>query len=191
VTPAGDEWRGLLFEFFAEREQHLLERRGFRYDEIRAGLPADPATLRPYELLRRVHALAQARKASGFEALAVLFKRVKNITRDFRRGPSTPTDFAALRSTLREPAEHALLAELEQRWPRIEQSLREEHYLDAMTQLAHLHGPVDRFFVDVLVMADDPVLREARLALLTTLRDTVLMTGGDISEIAPDDLRQS
>jgi glycyl-tRNA synthetase beta chain len=191
VTPANDDWRRLLFDFFAEREQHLLERRGFRYDEIRAGLPADPAALRPYELLRRVHALAQARKAAGFEALAVLFKRVKNITREFRAGPSTPNGFAALRATLREPAEQALLAELEQRWPRIEQALREEHYLDAMTQLAHFHAPVDRFFVDVLVMADDPLLREARLALLTTLRDTILMTGGDISEIAPDDVRPS
>jgi glycyl-tRNA synthetase beta chain len=191
VVPSNDEWRRLLFEFFAEREQHLLERRGYRYDEIRAGLPVDPSTLRPYELLRRVQALARARNAAGFEELAVLFKRVKNITRDFTPGPSTPVGFDALRAALREPAEHALLAELEQRWPRIEQALREERYLDAMTQLAHLHGPVDRFFVDVLVMAEEPALREARLALLTFLRDTILKTGGDISEIAPDDMRQS
>ncbi len=187
LTPAGDGWRRLLFDFFAEREQHLLERRGFRYDEIRAALPADPATLAPYDLLRRVQALAQARKAAGFEELAVLFKRVKNITRDFTPGASTPAGFDALRGALREPAEQALLAELERRWPRIEQALREERFLDAMTQLAHLHEPVNRFFVDVLVMADDPVLREARLALLTLLRDTILKTGGDISEIAPDD----
>jgi glycyl-tRNA synthetase beta chain len=186
VAPKTDEWRRLLFEFFAEREAHLLERRGFRYDEIRAGLPADPAGLTPYDLLRRVQALAQARQTDGFEGLAVLFKRVKNITRDFTPGPTTPRGFAALRAALREPAEHALLAELEQRWPRIEQALGEERFLDAMTELGRLHGPVDRFFVDVLVMADDPALREARLALLTTLRNSILMTGGDISEIAPD-----
>ncbi|HUR34690.1 MAG TPA: glycine--tRNA ligase subunit beta [Vicinamibacterales bacterium] len=186
----GDGWRALVYEFFGERQAHLLERRGFRYDEIRAGLPADPSALQPYDLLRRLQALSQARKAAGFEALAGLFKRVKNITRDFRPGPATPTGFPALRAALTEPAEHALLAELEQRWPRIEQALAEERYLEAMTQLAHLHAPVDRFFVDVLVMADDPAVREARLALLTTLRDTILMTSGDISEIAPDDARQ-
>jgi glycyl-tRNA synthetase beta chain len=179
-----------VFEFFAEREAHLLERRGFRYDEIRAVMPADPATLKPYELLRRVQALSQARRAAGFEPLAVLFKRVKNITRDFKAGGSTPAGFDALRTALREPSEQALLGELEQRWPRIEQALQSERYLDAMTELAHLHGPVDRFFVDVLVMAEDPALREARLALLTTLRDTILMTGGDISEIAPEEVRQ-
>ena len=39
----------------------------------------------------------------------------------------------------------------------------------------------------VLVMSDDPQLREARLALLKKLHDTVLQTGGDISEIAPQE----
>jgi glycyl-tRNA synthetase beta chain len=191
LTTDGDGWRALIFDFFSEREAYLLERRGFRYDEIRAGIPADAGTLRPYDLLRRVQALAQARKAPGFEGLAGLFKRVKNITRDIPAGASAPGGFAALRASLVEPAEQALLAELEQRWPRIEQALAHERYLDAMTELAHLHAPVDRFFVDVLVMAEDPALRQARLSLLTTLRDTILTTGGDISEIAADEPRQA
>ncbi|MGE0451795.1 MAG: glycine--tRNA ligase subunit beta [Vicinamibacterales bacterium] len=183
---AGEGWRPLLFEFLAERQVHLLERRGFRFDEIRAAMPADASTLKPFELLRRVQALAQARKASEFEALAVLFKRVKNITKDFTPRTDRPLELDGLRVALREPAEQALLDELERRWPRIQQALSEERYLDAMTQLAPLHAPVDRFFVDVLVMAEDPAVREARLSLLTMLRDTILMTGGDISEIAPD-----
>ena len=56
--------------------------------------------------------------------------------------------------------------------------------------LADLQPVVDRFFIDVLVMADDARLREARLALLTRLRSAVLTRIGDISELAPDD-RQS
>ncbi len=119
LAPKDDSWRRLLFEFFGERQTHLLERRGFRYDEIRAGTPADPSALRPYDLLRRVQALAQARKAAGFEALAVLFKRVKNITKDVAPGTASAAGLAALHETLREPAEQALLIELEQRWPRI------------------------------------------------------------------------
>jgi glycyl-tRNA synthetase beta chain len=50
---------------------------------------------------------------------------------------------------------------------------------------------VDRFFSEVLVMADDPAVREARLALLAMLRDTVLRTAGDISEIAPAETKQA
>ncbi|MFN7916828.1 MAG: glycine--tRNA ligase subunit beta [Vicinamibacterales bacterium] len=189
IVTKDDGWKALVFDFLAERQAYLLERRGFKYDEIRAVLPKDPSTLTPYDVLRRVQALAHARKAAGFEALAVLFKRVKNITKDFAPGPGAPKGFEELRTALREPAEQALLAELEQRWPRISQFLHEEKFLDAMSQLGHLHAPVNTFFVDVLVMADDPALREARLSLLTTLRDTILMTGGDISEIAPEESR--
>ena len=189
IQTKDDSWKGLVYEFLAERQAYLLERRGFKYDEIRAVLPKDPSTLTPYDALRRVQALAQARKGAGFEALAVLFKRVKNITKDFRAGPQVPKDFEGLRSALKEPAEQALLSELEQRWPRINQFLRDEKYLDAMTQLGHLHAAVNTFFVDVLVMAEDQALRDARLSLLTTLRDTILMTGGDISEIAPEESR--
>ena len=48
-------------------------------------------------------------------------------------------------------------------------------------------APVDKFFADVLVMADDPRVREARLTLLTMLRRTVLDNIADISEIVVED----
>ncbi len=185
LTVANDQWRSALFEFLAEREEHLLERRGARYDEIRAVMQQFRAAPKPYETWKRAEALAQARRAAEFEALAVLFKRVKNITREFE----TPREqeWADLRRALKEPAELALLGEIEQRWPKIDQALQREQFLEAMTQLAPLHAPVDKFFVDVLVMAEDPALRQARLALLAALRDTVLRTSGDISEIAPEE----
>jgi glycyl-tRNA synthetase beta chain len=186
----GDGWKTAVFEFLCEREQHLLERRGLRHDEIRAVMPALKMALNPYDVFRRAEALSKARNAKEFEALAVLFKRVKNITKDFKPTERTPSGLSAIRAALKEPAEYALLDELQQRWPKIEQALEREHFLDAMNQLVHLQAPVDRFFVDVLVMADDPTLREARLALLATLRDTVLQTGGDISEIAPEETKQ-
>jgi len=182
TTPDAD-WRAAVAEFFAERVQHLLERRGLRYDEIRAVMPADRSALSPYEVARRAEALAHARRAKEFEALAVLFKRVKNITKDF--AAPAGYGFDRLRSMLKEPAELSLLDEIERRWPRIDDAVRHEHYLDAMNQLAPLQAPVDRFFVDVLVMTEDAPLREARLVLLATLKDTVTKAGGDISEIAP------
>jgi glycyl-tRNA synthetase beta chain len=180
-----DGWRAAVFDFFGEREEHLLDRRGFKYDEIRAVMHQFRATLNPYETIKRAEALAQVRNAKAFEALAVLFKRVKNITREFARPGGQ--DLATLRQALREPAELALLGDIEQRWPKIDHALQHDQFLEAMNQLAPLHAPVDKFFVDVLVMAEEPALREARLALLATLRDTVLRTSGDISEIAPEE----
>jgi glycyl-tRNA synthetase beta chain len=189
IRTDSDAWQAQVFDFFGERLQHVLERRGLRFDEIRAVMPAAAAELTPYDVLRRAEALAQARKAPAFEALAALFKRVKNITRDFHPGPQADGSFERLKAALKEPAELALLGELEQRWPKIQHALEREQFLDAMNELAPLHAPVDRFFVDVLVMTDDAALRDARLTLLKRLKDTVLMTGGDISEIAAEETR--
>jgi len=42
-----EQWRDGVFDFMAERVQHLLERRGVKYDEIRAVMPAMKVGLKP------------------------------------------------------------------------------------------------------------------------------------------------
>ncbi len=74
-----------------------------------------------------------------------------------------------------------------QRWPEIDSALKDGQLVEAMHKLAKLHTPVDKFFKDVLVMAEDPAIREARLGLLTRLRSAILTNFGDISEIAADE----
>jgi glycyl-tRNA synthetase beta chain len=182
---AVEGWESAVFEFLGDREEHLLERRGHALDAIRA-VKRFAASV-PSDTLLRVEALGEARKTPGFESLATLFKRVKNITKDFQISVFTPQQ----KAVLKEPAEVALLTELEQRRAKIDDAVSKKRFVEAMNELAWLHAPVNRFFVDVLVMAEDPVLREARLALLATLRDTVLQTSGDISEIAPDEAKQA
>jgi glycyl-tRNA synthetase beta chain len=174
-----ESWEGALTEFFVDRAAHLVERRGFRPDEIRAVVPH--WWRRPQNALLRVQALGEARKSPDFEALAVLFKRVKNITKDF---DGVPND--EVRSRLTEPAEAALLKEMEARWPSIEKALAGERYNEAMRELSAFSKPVDRFFVEVLVMAEDPAVRNARLTLLSELRRMILKIA-DIAEIAPDE----
>jgi glycyl-tRNA synthetase beta chain len=176
---AFESWQGPLSDFLIDRATHLLERRGFRPDEIRAVVPH--WWKRPQNALLRVQALAEARKSPDFEALAVLFKRAKNITKDF---DGTLDD--GLRARLVAPAEMALLSEMRTRWPSIASALTRERYSDAMRELSLLSKPVDRFFTDVLVMAEEPELRTARLALLTELRRTILNIA-DIAEIAPEE----
>lgn len=182
LKPEGNAWRAALGEFVAERALHLFERRGFRPDEGRA---VKDHWRSPLSAFKRVEALAQARQSKDFETLAILFKRVKNITREFD-GELTP----ARRAALGEPAEAALLQEIDARFPAIEAAVAQEKYADAMRELGALGAPVDRFFVDVLVMAEDPVVRDARLALLTALRRTILRIA-DIAEIAPEDTKQT
>jgi glycyl-tRNA synthetase beta chain len=184
-----DDWSKLgLDAFFWERLSHLLERRGYKADEIRVvgSLPA--AWANPFEAIQRVDAIARGRAAPDFQALAALFKRAKNITRGLN---DEGIDIEAQRSILREPAEIALTDELLKRWPEIQASINGRRLPDAIRLLSQLNKPVDRFFTDVLVMAEEPELRKARLGLLIRLRSAVLNFFGDISEIVPDEQRQA
>ena len=74
-----------------------------------------------------------------------------------------------------------------ERWPALEQALGSGRYDNAVQMLADFQPAVDQFFKDVLVMAEEPGLRDARLALLTKLRTAVLGSFGDISEIAAEE----
>ena len=69
--------------------------------------------------------------------------------------------------------------------PRAKAAAANHDYRGALTELAGLGPAVDRFFIEVLVMAEDVNLRKARLSLMAQLRDLVLAIA-DISELAPE-----
>jgi glycyl-tRNA synthetase beta chain len=180
-------WEALpIGQFLWEREEHLLEKRGFKADEIRVVAALKRPWGSPRASLQRVEALAQVRSSADFQALATLFKRVKNITKGVEDPARTIAD---IQSALKEPAELDLARQLAGRWPGITAALDDGEYVRAMQELSALSLPVDRFFTDVLVMADDPALRDARLALLTRLRSAVLEHIGDMAEMAPEEGR--
>ena len=71
---------------------------------------------------------------------------------------------------LREPAGLALFAALADLLPQSEAALARADYTGQLKRVASLHQAVDAFFKDVMVMAEDPVLRQQRLALLSALQ---------------------
>ena len=81
-----------------------------------------------------------------------------------------------------EPAEAALVQALAAAGPRIESGVREGDFGSALAAAAELGAPVDRFFDEVLVMADDQAVRANRLRLLLDVRDAVGLLG-DLSQI--------
>jgi glycyl-tRNA synthetase beta chain len=84
---------------------------------------------------------------------------------------------------LQEAAEKALHAQLEQVAPRVQSQLAARDYTGALTALAALREPVDTFFNDVMVNAEDPALRANRLALLGALHQQMNCVA-DISRLA-------
>jgi glycyl-tRNA synthetase beta chain len=161
-----------------------LEQRGFGVEVVRAATPG--GDVNPLRARRIAEAIQAIRGSEDFQALAVLFKRVKNIAPSAGSGQAkalgsdTPLD----RSALAEPAERALLDELDARRPRIEAAAARSDYRGAFVEIAGLRAAVDRFFTEVFVMADDVRVRTARLTLMADLRDLILHLA-DISEIVP------
>jgi glycyl-tRNA synthetase beta chain len=179
--PPLEQWKADFAEFVTERLRYLFERRGFKYDEINAVLHA--ASLpSPLLIRRKLDALQSIRQSADFEALAVAFKRVKNIARELPAEAQTLDD-AALDATLREPAERALLDEIRIRRPQINASVQRGDYRAAFVAASGFRPAVDRFFTDVFVMVEEMPLRHARLRLVAALRDLILGLA-DISEIA-------
>jgi glycyl-tRNA synthetase beta chain len=167
-----------LFTFVRERVTYLFQERGFDVRNIRAVLHAWP-DVDVVEARLKLEALAQLSGSPELQGVATLFKRVKNITKD------VPPVAEVLEKHLTEPAELALVTAL----PGLEAALREaagrRDYRRAFTEIGALQPLVAKFFDDVLVMADEPQLRDARLSLVGRLRDRI-QDIADISEIVTD-----
>jgi glycyl-tRNA synthetase beta chain len=152
------EVAGHIEEFLLERLRYLLLSRNFPGDEVDAVLGArEPDAIDdPREALVRLEALHKVRSEAreDFEHLAVAFKRAKNIRDE-------PLRSRVIAELFEEDAERELYD--------VVRSLAalDGGYEARLRSLAGLRGPVDRFFDDVLVMADDPRIRSNRLGLLS------------------------
>jgi glycyl-tRNA synthetase beta chain len=167
--------------FWEERLRYVLEQRGSAREHVRAVQAAD--ALDPLAARRKLEVLPEFAGSPAFKQLATTFKRVKNIARELKDDPPVPLD--RLAAVLREPAERQLLGDLLDRIPRARASAARHDYRGALTELAALGPAVDRFFVEVLVMAEDAEVRRARLSLLAHLRDVVLGIA-DVSELVAE-----
>jgi glycyl-tRNA synthetase beta chain len=168
-----DETRPALERFLLERFQYVLEVRGLPGEEVRAVLQAEDAgagavraLADPLDAARRVAALHRVRAESreDFEALAAAFKRARNILS--QQEPAPKVDPALFE----DDAERALHRAVESAVAAAAAATAAGDDETRLRGLAELREPVDRFFDDVLVMAEDPGLRGNRLALL---RDTL------------------
>ncbi|HSL21419.1 MAG TPA: glycine--tRNA ligase subunit beta [Vicinamibacterales bacterium] len=166
--------------FVLERTRFALEQRGYPIETVRA--VTQHWDVSPFRARRIADALQDVRRSEDFQALAVLFKRVKNIARELDAEPASAR--ALDRARLKEPAEQALLEQLDRVRPAAALAITAGDYRRAFGEIAALRPAVDRFFTEVFVMVEDAALRHARLTLMAELRDLVLQLA-DISEIAP------
>ncbi len=152
-----DETLAEVADFVVRRyEQQLLDA-GHDHRHVAAVLPLAGAPAAAEVTLRQIE---QRVGDADFATLVAALQRVRRIV---------PADTSAAYDPARltEPAETALHQTLQ----KVRDSLETTSLADFVAAATALTGPVNTFFEDILVMAEDPDLRAARLGLLATIRD--------------------
>ena len=171
-----------LLAFFAERLKVYMRDKGARHDLIDAifSLPGqDDLAL----IVKRVKALAAFLETDDGENLLAGAKRAANILAIEEKKDKKTFDGTPSGDLLEEPAERALEAAIAKVKFDTQAAINVENFEGAMRALAELRAPVDKFFDDVKVNADDANIRENRLKLLSEIRAATL-TVADFSKIA-------
>ena len=179
-----------LVVFLRERLRYVLEQRGHDVRNVRAVTHQTPLTdVKPLDARRKLEVLPEFTASPDFMQLATLFKRVRNIARQLPEEELDHLDFgiSSVSPSDEETAETQLREELDRRGPKIEAAVTSgEGYRAAFAEAARFGPAVDRFFTDVLVMAENRQLRGRRLALMKRLERVILQLA-DVSEIVKED----
>ncbi len=167
--------RDEIIAFFIGRLKAILKDEGATPEAIEAVLST--GVEEPMEIAKRVRALEEARKNQPelFEDLAVAFTRANNL-RDASLGTSFKRDLLT-------PVEADLAAAVTSAQSTVGKAMREGDFAEALAQLAKLRAPIDAFFEEVMVMDEDPAIRENRLKLLNRMVG-VFSTVADFSLLA-------
>ena len=162
-----------VVDFMLGRFRAWYQDEGIAVDVIQAVLARRPT--RPADFDARVRAVSHFRTLDSAEALAAANKRVSNIL------AKADTAIGEINLTACvEPAEKALAEAVLALRTEVQPLIAKGDYTAVLDKLANLRSTVDAFFADVMVNAEDPALRQNRLAILNTLQGLFLQVA-DIS----------
>ncbi|EFU68609.1 glycine--tRNA ligase subunit beta [Aggregatibacter segnis] len=162
-----------VVDFMLGRFRAWYQDEGIAVDVIQAVLARRPT--RPADFDARVRAVSHFRTLDSAEALAAANKRVANIL------AKAEGDIGAIDVALCvEPAEQVLAQSVLSLAKEVQPLIAQGEYTAVLDKLAGLRQPVDNFFDNVMVNAEDAKLRQNRLAILNTLQGLFLQVA-DIS----------
>jgi len=169
--------RAGLETFIYERLAGSLRERGYTAQEVSAVIEQRPPTLA--RLLEQLEAVRSFSALPQAQALAAANKRISNILRKAGDVATTAVDS----ELLVDGAERELAGQLAVLTPQVDACMAAHDYTGALARMAQSREVVDRFFDEVMVMADDPAVRANRLTLLAHLRQ-LMNRVADISRLS-------
>jgi len=173
TKPAPEE----LATFLYERLRGHLRDQGYSANQVEAVLAQRPERID--HVPDRLAAVKAFEALPEADALAAANKRIVNILRKTEADAAPAVD----RARLSAGAEHDLWQAFQHLAPLVDEHYASGDYTSALKALASAKPAVDRFFEDVMVMADDPAVRANRLALLRGVAATMNRVA-DLSKLA-------
>jgi glycyl-tRNA synthetase beta chain len=155
-----------LYDFLLERLRFLLEKRGYKYDEIQSVLTTDCSDMA--DAVDRVAAVAAIRSQEDFVPLSTAFKRIQNIL--VQSGEEIPAE--PVPDLMVEDGERQLASDFYQAQFMLDELIGKRKYQESLRIMASLGPSLDRFFKEVMVMVEDEATRKNRLSLLRRMRDS-------------------
>jgi glycyl-tRNA synthetase len=146
-----------ILHFVVSRAKTVFEEYGFKKDEVEAVLRA--THFDPFDQYMKVKALHQFRKRPEFGKLFEVYKRAKGQLAKSAESPFDP-------ALLQEGAEKTLYHHIEDLQKNWKQTLQDKRYTSAFDHIAKLQPHLAHLFDTVKILADDPTLRNNRIALL-------------------------
>ncbi|MCD2511095.1 glycine--tRNA ligase subunit beta [Comamonas endophytica] len=166
-----------LADFIYDRLAGNLREQGFSAQQVDAVLALRPQRLA--EVQKRLDAVRAFAALPEAPALAAANKRVGNILKKAEGAVQAQVDAGRLLETVEKDLYQALQTSV----PRADAQFAEGDYTASLQTLAVLRAPVDAFFDQVMVNADDPALKANRLGLLATLHEAMNRVA-DLSRLA-------
>ncbi len=165
-----------VLDFMLDRLNAYYLDKGILPDVLDAVLSTKPT--KPLDIDNRLLAVDAFRQGEEATSLAAANKRIGNILKKIKGNLPASID----KKLLQENAEKDLYQTLTKLDDKVQSLVDSAKYQDALAELSTLRKPVDQFFDDVMVMADDEALKNNRIALLNKLHNLFLQIA-DISKL--------
>jgi glycyl-tRNA synthetase beta chain len=168
LTQGNEETRQTIFDFIQGRYLNDLTSKGIPAEAVEAVTSVSFNDI--VDCRMRIDALQAISSRETFTLLAGSFKRVNNIIKDHQQDTVD-------QKLLQEPAEKSLFTCYQEVAGKVEPLVEAQQYGNALLEILEMKEPIDSFFDDVMVMAEDLKIRKNRLSLLTAIAHLFLLVG--------------
>ncbi|MDQ7774349.1 MAG: glycine--tRNA ligase subunit beta [Elusimicrobiales bacterium] len=156
---------GPLLDFIWQRAEAVFAEEGLRFDEIKA---VREFFMRGGDLLdcrARIAGINSLRSNPDFSGIAAAFKRARNILKQSK----TPLSGSPDEGAFEKDEERALYCDIKGMGGRLREHVAARDYARGLSELLAIKPSLDNFFDKVMVMAEDPKVRDNRLNLIKSL----------------------